>query len=629
VPETVAAAPADEVTRLVVVTATPAPSPFFRDDTTALEQAVAAGPITLDPAQASDEAGATILRNVLETLVYPHPQNAGEFVPLLASRWEVENGGTQYTFTLRRGVTFSNGAALTADDVAYSLQRMLLQSSPGQPQTLLLEPLFGYESGDVTEGMVNGPFAGSRAALLENSTDQQRVSLCQQIQEAISAAAGAITITLADPWSPLLAILSQPWAGVVNREWAAARGDWDGSCDRWSNWYGRAPGEGALATAIMGTGPYVLDHWTPGSEYELRATEPYWRSSQNPMWPGGPAGQPVMETVRVVEVADDAARWELLLSGQVAAAPLSAQGRVLADQLVGESCDGEGCTPGPVPAGPLRRLIGSPVPEFLAIAFNFDINVADNPYVGSGELDGDGIPADFFADLPVRRAFAFCFDGGAYLDAEQAVTGAGSLLPAGWETAPAEPYVYDSRRCETELLLAWESQLPTTGFWLQIPYLAGAPEQQAAATLLQARIHEINANYVVEIVGLPEVTYQRALRSRQLPVAFVRWQPPLPDPHYHVAPLLSVELEEFQSVPASVRERLEGLLSGGLEATTLGERQEQYRMLGALWQEELPFLPLPRPAAITYQQRWLTGLQASPEAAAPYFYAVAEQGAVQ
>ena len=33
-----------------------------------------------------------------------------------------------------------------------------------------------------------------------------------------------------------------------------------------------------------------------------------------------------------------------------------------------------------------------------------------NPYLGSNKLDGNGIPATFFDDVHIRKAFAYCFD---------------------------------------------------------------------------------------------------------------------------------------------------------------------------------------------------------------------------
>ena len=31
-------------------------------------------------------------------------------------------------------------------------------------------------------------------------------------------------------------------------------------------------------------------------------------------------------------------------------------------------------------------------------------------YIGSGQLDGNGVPPDFFSDLHIRKAFAYSFD---------------------------------------------------------------------------------------------------------------------------------------------------------------------------------------------------------------------------
>ena len=53
--------------------------------------------------------------------------------------------------------------------------------------------------------------------------------------------------------------------------------------------------------------------------------------------------------------------------------------------------------------------------------FNFKINVTGgNNFIGSGKLDGNGIPANFFSDIHVRKAFAYCFDWDTYIkDVEQ------------------------------------------------------------------------------------------------------------------------------------------------------------------------------------------------------------------
>lgn len=71
-------------------------------------------------------AGAAIpqllMNNVYETLVKVD-QNGG-IVPLLAESWTVSDDGTTYDFTLREGVTFSDGRVLTAADVVASFNRV-------------------------------------------------------------------------------------------------------------------------------------------------------------------------------------------------------------------------------------------------------------------------------------------------------------------------------------------------------------------------------------------------------------------------------------------------------------------------------------------------------------------------
>jgi peptide/nickel transport system substrate-binding protein len=53
-----------------------------------------------------------------EPLVYVNPLQAGKTTPMLATSWAWSNGNKTLTFQIRQGVTFSNGEALNAADVA-------------------------------------------------------------------------------------------------------------------------------------------------------------------------------------------------------------------------------------------------------------------------------------------------------------------------------------------------------------------------------------------------------------------------------------------------------------------------------------------------------------------------------
>ncbi|UOR00760.1 ABC transporter substrate-binding protein [Leucobacter allii] len=63
-----------------------------------------------------------LMSNVYEGLV--ELDDSGEIVPLLAQEWSVSDDRKTYTFTLQEGVTFSNGAPFTADDVKFSFDRV-------------------------------------------------------------------------------------------------------------------------------------------------------------------------------------------------------------------------------------------------------------------------------------------------------------------------------------------------------------------------------------------------------------------------------------------------------------------------------------------------------------------------
>jgi peptide/nickel transport system substrate-binding protein len=64
-----------------------------------------------------------LLVNVYEGLVQLN-QQTGDIEPALAESWTVSPDGLVYDFTLREGVTFSNGEAFTADDVKFSIERV-------------------------------------------------------------------------------------------------------------------------------------------------------------------------------------------------------------------------------------------------------------------------------------------------------------------------------------------------------------------------------------------------------------------------------------------------------------------------------------------------------------------------
>lgn len=88
-----------------------------------LTVAITADPIGFDPHKTTAHSSFQVLENVFDTLVGVGADTLPE--PDLAKSWDVSEDGLTWTFHLREGVTFHNGRPLTADDVKYSLDRIM------------------------------------------------------------------------------------------------------------------------------------------------------------------------------------------------------------------------------------------------------------------------------------------------------------------------------------------------------------------------------------------------------------------------------------------------------------------------------------------------------------------------
>ena len=78
---------------------------------------------SLDPHKTVKAGTREVMFNVFEGLVKPAPN--GDLIPAIAETYKVSEDHLTYTFTLREGVKYHNGEAVTAEDVVYSLSRCL------------------------------------------------------------------------------------------------------------------------------------------------------------------------------------------------------------------------------------------------------------------------------------------------------------------------------------------------------------------------------------------------------------------------------------------------------------------------------------------------------------------------
>ncbi len=77
----------------------------------------------LDPAIASTNSSTTAVASLYDGLVFPAADGSVE--PRLAESWEVSDDGLTYTFKLKQGVKFHDGSEMKANDVKFSMDRVI------------------------------------------------------------------------------------------------------------------------------------------------------------------------------------------------------------------------------------------------------------------------------------------------------------------------------------------------------------------------------------------------------------------------------------------------------------------------------------------------------------------------
>jgi len=353
---------------------------------------------TLDPHMAYDTTSFEVIAQGYETLLTYQREDPETQIPLLAESWEISDEGTTYTFTLRSGITFHAGGQLEAHDAAYSFWRGLLQDYEGGPMLMFLNALFGVNTIDELPG--------------------DDLARCQAVKDAVTFddQNSQVTFHLQSAYAPLASLLATPYSALLDQEWMIANGDWDASCSTWRDWYNPALEDSILFAQMNGTGPFVFDSWTSGEIHMLRDPQ-YWRVE--PLWPGASSGPANLDNLYFLIERDAAARADMLINGTADAISDSGQYTgELSPYLWGVYDGYEDLYPDLVDPdnGILKEYDNLANMRQFALLFNYEMTEADNPFILSGALDGSGIPADFFSDIHVRKAFSHAVDWQPVID---------------------------------------------------------------------------------------------------------------------------------------------------------------------------------------------------------------------
>jgi ABC-type transport system substrate-binding protein len=185
---------------------------------------------TLDPAIGYDWQNWSMIKSLFNGLMDYEPGTT-ELIPDLAESYEISDDGLTYTFKLHAGVTFHNGRELTADDVKWSIERVVRPEtqSPGQG-------FFGVIAGfdEVAAG------------------DTPELSGIEVVDPT------TVIFTLSRPDATFLHVMAINFSFAVPKEAVEEHGE-----D-----FGRNP---------VGTGAYKMTDWTLGQQVVFERNPDYYR----------------------------------------------------------------------------------------------------------------------------------------------------------------------------------------------------------------------------------------------------------------------------------------------------------------------------------------------------------------
>jgi peptide/nickel transport system substrate-binding protein len=176
-------------------------------------------PTTLDPANAADYSSGQVVMNLCDALLTIDADY--NLKPNLATYDQVSD--TQLVLKIREGVTFWDGQPLTAEDVAYSLNRA------SEPDKIISFAFLNVRSIEVT------------------SADE-------------------VTIDFTKPDALFLKALANITGVVMEKGFTERAGD----------------KLGTATGGVMCSGPFKLDSWKVGSEIRVSRNDGYWNSERRP-----------------------------------------------------------------------------------------------------------------------------------------------------------------------------------------------------------------------------------------------------------------------------------------------------------------------------------------------------------
>jgi peptide/nickel transport system substrate-binding protein len=212
---------------------------------------------SLDPIRVAQYSNPLPTHAAYDSLVTFTPGDYVNVKPCIATEWAYQPDGKTVRFKLRPDITFASGNKMTAEDVAFSFERVI--NVKDQPQQYIA-----------------------------------------QVDHVVAVDDHTIDIVMGDPSAPLLTIIAAPEFVVQEKALVMAHGGTDApdakTTDKATDW---------LNSNSAGTGPYRLTGWQRNQQIQM---------VKNPHWWGGTPGY---DRVLIRHMSESAAQLLALQRGDI------------------------------------------------------------------------------------------------------------------------------------------------------------------------------------------------------------------------------------------------------------------------------------------------------------------------
>jgi peptide/nickel transport system substrate-binding protein len=558
---------------------------------------------SLDPndGAARDDVGA--IQNLYETL-FGYDKDSYDLEPLLATDYTRSEDGKTYTFTLREGVKFHSGNTFSCKDVAWSFKYIFIREAG---LYWFEESLLGQDYGGATayvavaarEAGVDVPEEGwDWDPTTWEGADAAYAAYWELVEKAIVCVDDyTFQMTLEKPDAQLLYKVAIYIASIMDSEWAIDNGEWNGEAATYraairseADFYCYCSFQ---ATHVSSTAPYKLVSWK-GDVLVAEAFEEYWGE------------QPSIPVVFYKKVQDVDSVFLSLQQGDADATQLGNQWNLLEGKLRGA----EG-----------TKILEEPnwfLSEMVTMTFNPDIQDLEEGgswLRGSGQLDGAGIPRDFFTDKNVRLGIAHSFK--AFIERQLLGHGQPLSMPifpgfSSYDASLPTYDLYDPVKAEAYFRAAYDGKLWDLGFEFTVgeSYLLHIPYMEQ----LQSDLAALNPKFKMNVRRMTEDEFLEVDEDRQ-PLLFYTTLADYPDYDF-----FSDFYESNNADISVINDEIAPLVAAATDTLDAAERKALHKRVAEIAFDDMILYVFPASQAYVVTSDALEGAYFNPYISTNFFW---------